>query len=86
MGISVEKLAGGKLLRVEYTNTVKITGDFFLHPEEKIIDIETFLTQQYAIEATELIARLDSFVQTEHIQMIGITPEAIVNNLKKAMQ
>lgn len=86
MGLSVEKLRGGKLLRVEYNNSVKITGDFFLHPEEKITEIEQFLTEQCNEDAQHLIAALQAFVQQQHIELVGITPEAIITNLKKAMR
>ena len=49
MGRAEYKVKGGKLIRVQLTakdkkiKKIKITGDFFLHPEEVIEDIERTL-------------------------------------------
>ena len=44
-GKAVHKVEGGKLLKItvefdDVIDDVKITGDFFLHPEESIKDLE----------------------------------------------
>lgn len=59
----------GKLLKVfleydESIRSIKITGDFFLHPEEKILEIEKGLVGTPANEAaiTERLGQLLSGV------------------------
>jgi len=89
---SEEKVPGGKLLRVkvdfdEKINKVEITGDFFLYPEDKLKEIEgtlSGLTVSISEEKlTELIIRE---VQDHKIEMVGISPEAIARNIKKALE
>ena len=90
-GVSTEKVPGGKLLRVkvDYSATIKrvsITGDFFLHPEEAIEKIELSLKGLNANESEQSIAGIIKEVATRHdIDMIGVDPEAIARNVKKAI-
>ena len=69
------KVAGGKLLRCEMDisdgkiSSIKITGDFFMHPEEKIVELEAALTgiktEKDAIERV-----VDEFFKGE-VEVIG---------------
>lgn len=92
---SEEKVSGGKLLRVKVEfdggidgkiSSVAITGDFFLYPEEKLKEIEQTLkgisTSITEDKLTELIIRV---VDNHKIEMVGISPEAIARNIKKAI-
>ncbi len=71
------KVPGGKMLRVsvEIEDCIikffKITGDFFIHPEKAIIDIERFLKGKH-IE--NISAELSSFVKKNKITLIGFSP------------
>lgn len=83
-GFAVEKVEGGKLVRarVEHDGSVmisvKITGDFFLHPEEGITLIEEAL-RGAPVDSTEMeLAMLVMDVVEEHkLELVGVTPEAI---------
>ena len=49
-GKAINKVAGGKLIKVSLgvedgrIVDIKVTGDFFMHPEEKIEELENTLT------------------------------------------
>ncbi|MBI4009717.1 MAG: lipoate--protein ligase family protein [Candidatus Aenigmarchaeota archaeon] len=90
-GVASEKVAGGKLVRVKVNydnviNSINIYGDFFLHPEDAIEDIERSLIGLKTDVDESLIAGIISeVVEVKGIQLIGITPEAISKAVKKAM-
>ena len=91
-GVAEEKVEGGKLVRVKVEfidklNRVQITGDFFLHPEENLKDIEEGLLDT-SIEATEqeIIDKIKAVVSLKNITMIGITAEVIARLIKKITQ
>ena len=83
------KVPEGKLLRLKVDikknsiKQIKIAGDFFIHPEEAILEIEEFLTE---ININEIEKKLSSFLRKRKIQIIGFTPgdlqEVIVLNAK----
>ncbi|MFH1650334.1 MAG: hypothetical protein ABIA93_07360 [Candidatus Woesearchaeota archaeon] len=86
---SVLKVPNGKLLRAEVEHDgnrikkVKITGDFFLHPEEVIIRIEGVF-EHCALpldekRCVEMLARV-----LEGAQLIGAAPEDIVMVVRQA--
>jgi len=85
-----EKLPAGKLVRVavdfdKIINSVTITGDFFLHPEDKLELIENALSGlPLAIAEEDLRRRVEFVVEAEGIEMAGITPEAIARLVKQA--
>ena len=91
-GISKLKVPGGKLLIVKIRygakiEGIQILGDFFLHPEDSLKDIEDSLVGISAAASEEEIARIvDSVIRREGIEAIGITPEAIAGSVKGAMK
>ena len=91
-GIATEKVPGGKLLKikVDYNgriNSVKITGDFFIHPEESIGDREKSLVGVEAnAEEVVIVNIVSEVVKAEEIELIGINPEAIARVVKGAMK
>jgi lipoate-protein ligase A len=85
------KAIGGKLLRVRMTvtadnppliQTIRITGDFFMHPEEAIEDLEQLLTGAPLDEAA-LCARVQMFFD-EDVQVVGADVDDFVTALLKA--
>lgn len=90
-GEATEKVPGGKLLRIkadygERIERVQLTGDFFLYPEEEIASIEQALAGLPTDEDKKrIIALLDDTIAKKSIQLIGITPEAIAQTLRKAI-
>lgn len=87
----MEKVPNGKLLilRVDFDkkiNKVEIIGDFFVHPEESIEDIEkslSKLTLDFDLKKETNI--LKQFVKENQIQLIGFDEESILNLLKKVI-
>jgi lipoate-protein ligase A len=79
MGRAQYKVKGGKLLKVQLSQTgfkiskVKITGDFFLHPEALIEELEETLLGQPLDEA-KLAAFIESFLSKRNAIMLGVSP------------
>jgi lipoate-protein ligase A len=87
------KAEGGKLLRVRLTigegqpcqiRDIKITGDFFMHPEEAIERLEAMLTDvPYTEEAVR--AKVQAFFeQSPRVQVIGAGVEDFVHVIMAA--
>ncbi len=85
------KAIGGKLLRVRMTvtednppviQTIRITGDFFMHPEEAIEDLEKVLIGAPLDEAA-LRERVQTFFDAD-VQVVGANVDDFVTALLKA--
>ncbi len=92
LGVAAEKLAGGKLVRikVEFQDdkimSVQVTGDFFIHPEEKIKEIEElFVLKSIFYDEKQLGDDMMKAIKKNGMTLIGITPEAIARITKKAI-
>lgn len=91
-GVATEKVPGGKLLRikVDYSDKierVQITGDFFLHPEDKLLLIEESLRGLKTDEEEARIADIvNNVVASSSIQLVGIDPQSIARTLKRAVK
>lgn len=86
------KVPGGKLLRMslEYDTTVllraKICGDFFIHPEETIMDMERVLLSLPVESEMERIKELlDRAVNHHHAQLIGVDTKTIAELIHGAI-
>jgi len=77
------KVPGGKLLRVSLSvsrasdppriTQVTLTGDFFMHPEEAIEELESALVGAL-LERAALEERIGTWMRGR-VQLIGATPE-----------
>lgn len=82
----------GKLIRLDVTYSdriehLKITGDFFLHPEETLDLIVTELTGvEVPIQKDLLIRKTRIILDSNEAEMIGITVEDLINTLQEATQ
>lgn len=91
IGKSELKAQGGKLIRVECdvherSNVVMrliITGDFFLHPEEAIEELEGSLLMLRA-EPEILTSHIRSFFAKDYT-LVGAKPEDFVNAILNAI-
>ena len=87
-----KKLPNGKLVRlfVEAQATVtslKITGDFFAHPEECIEDMEQLLVGlPVTTLAKEIQEKLDEYVTENSILLVGLTTEALAGMIEEALK
>ncbi len=90
-GFASEKIKGGKLVRinVEYADrieNVRITGDFFMHPEETLFEIEEALKGVDSKESEATLAeRIVRIAAKRKAQLIGIAPEDIARVLRAAI-
>jgi lipoate-protein ligase A len=77
IGKGEKKVAGGKLVRCTATfeqgriSAVRFSGDFFMHPEEKIEELEVRLTGQPA-DAAHLTDLLENLCADA--ALIGVSP------------
>ena len=83
---AIYKVPGGKLLKVfvrldgSSLSEVKITGDFFIYPEESIDTLESAV-RGMKLEKTPLLDALNACVETEDLELFGVTTESIVHTL-----
>ncbi|MCW4048837.1 MAG: hypothetical protein NWE89_03785 [Candidatus Bathyarchaeota archaeon] len=79
------KVPGGKLLTAEVEEKngvlvhVKISGDFFMHPEAAIIDLEAALCNS---PTDEIEDRVERFFYVNKVSLFGVSPEDFVKVIK----
>ncbi len=85
-----EKVPNGKMVSVEVetdagiTTSVKVTGDFFLHPEDTIGAVEKTLTGIAAeTDEAEVASRIRDALKGA--QLIGATAEDLARIFKRAV-
>ncbi|MBI2085363.1 MAG: hypothetical protein HYT71_02520 [Candidatus Aenigmarchaeota archaeon] len=90
-GVSTEKVVGGKLLRVKVDfdskiNQVRITGDFFAHPEDVIEKIENSLSG-LSVNAgeEEMRHKIENVITKTGADVVGIDAASIARNIMKAV-
>lgn len=80
-----EKVAGGKLVRLELEHDgsritrAKITGDFFMHPEDGVEKLEGALIGASITEAGKpaLARKLSDAVRSNSLELVGFSSETI---------
>ncbi len=84
---TIYKPPDGKLLRIRFDvegdiiKSLRITGDFFIHPEEAIVDIEQFLIGK---KIHIIDSALTEFLSDNNITVIGFSPIDLLSALRKA--
>ena len=82
----------GKMIRMDVTFSdqilnLKITGDFFLHPEETLDLIVLELTGVSVPVQKELLTKkINQILNNQEADLIGVTAEDIINTLEEATQ
>ena len=82
----------GKLLRLDviyddHIEYLKITGDFFLHPEDTLEKIVSELTSiSLPLNKEDLILKVEFILDENEAELIGITAEDIIKLLEEAVQ
>lgn len=80
MGKAEYKVEGGKLVKVQLQKTgkaigkIKITGDFFLHPEELIEELEKRLEGRL-LDEQDLAQHIKDLLEKNEAVMLGASPE-----------
>lgn len=86
------KVREGKLVKVEVEcdsviRKIKITGDFFLHPEEILEKIEkSMLGLKKDADMEAIASEIRKIVEAHGAQMIGISPESMALVIKEALK
>jgi len=90
-GTATRKVPGGKLLRIDvvYADTIqslKLTGDFFLHPEETLDEITAALTGfALPLDVDRATQAVETALKARDAQLIGATAEDIILTLQEAL-
>ena len=80
MGRSAYKVQGGKMIKVQLSSKlgkiekIKIMGDFFLHPEELIEDLERALIG-LPLDEEKIGDFIRAFLEKKKATLIGAKPE-----------
>ena len=89
-GKAIYKVPGGKLLKVDLgvrdgrIAELRITGDFFIHPEEAIEELEERLLGQRA-EGKDIEECINRLLETG-VEMIGVSAADIVASILSARE
>ena len=81
LGKAIYKVKGGKMIKIQLTlenkkiiRDLRITGDFFLHPEETIEDIEKAL-RGCSLSKEELVRIIKETLTSKRAVLLGASPE-----------
>lgn len=80
MGRAVYKVEGGKMIKVQLTQKdgkiekLKMMGDFFLHPEEIIEEIESTLIGS-PLEEEIITSSINALIEEKGATLLGAKPE-----------
>ncbi len=85
MNCIIHKVPNGKLLKLFLEvkegriDTIKITGDFFVHPEEAIEELEKQLCGVGIADVEQVV---HTFFEQRDVEMVGLTEESLIQVLK----
>ena len=88
VGKAVLKVAGGKMLRAEVEHeegilkAVKLSGDFFIHPEEAISAIEADLQGATVEQAAD---RVDETARALRAELVGFSAKDVQQVIEMAV-
>ncbi|MBS3127601.1 biotin--protein ligase [Candidatus Woesearchaeota archaeon] len=83
---AIYKVPNGKLIKIHADiknnkiQNIKITGDFFCHPEEKFSEIEKSLL--YVPFEEEIIKnKIKQIIQQQNLTLIGLSPDDLTKTI-----
>jgi lipoate---protein ligase len=96
----VRKIPGGKMVRVDvrFSDTleyVRITGDFFLFPEDVIDQLEAALVgTRLPLDfpalpgghRDDVVSKIEAILQANQAELYGVSPQDIVSMLEEALK
>ncbi len=92
IALAKQKVREGKIVKVEveYDESIKklkITGDFFLHPEEVLDEIEkSMIGLKKEASIVTIASKIHTIMAAHDARMIGISPESLAEVLKGALK
>ncbi|CAJ37887.1 hypothetical protein [Methanocella arvoryzae] len=87
-----KKVPGGKLVRLAIdmsgqTARIRLSGDFFVHPEEGIFEIEELLAGLPVDEPADRVKDvIDNHIMARKLELIGIDSETIAQLFTECFQ
>ena len=87
-----QKVKEGKVVKVEVDcdnviSDIKITGDFFIHPEDMLDEIEkSIIGLERSASVETITSTIQSRIADRDVQMIGISPESIALLIREALK
>lgn len=91
IGKSIYKVPDGKLVKISLDfednkiNSVKITGDFFLHPENGLELIEKKLVGAELSEQ-ELVNKINEATEKNNLELFGLNSEGVTKAILMAKE
>lgn len=85
----IYKVINGKLLKIKFQlnnniiESFNLRGDFFIHPEDELENIEKFLI---GLKIDNIDRSLNDFLKKNHIQVLGFNPIDLKKAIKNAME
>ncbi len=82
------KIPGGKLLACElalrdgHITDIKLSGDFFMHPETSIIDLEAAIKGSTPSTYPE---KINDFFKDSDITLYGVSPQDFIQVIQLAL-
>ncbi len=92
MANAKQKVREGKLVKVEveYDKSItklKITGDFFIHPEDILEKIEkSILGLEKEVSKEALASKIREIAEANDAQMIGVSPGSLAQVIREALK
>ena len=89
---SKQKVKEGKVVKVEIEcneliRNVRITGDFFIHPEDILDEIEkSIIGLERSASIETITSNIRKRIADRDVQMIGISPESIALLINEALK
>ncbi len=89
-GVARYKVRGGKLIvvKVEYGTAIEdiqILGDFFMHPEDSIFEVEAKIKGLPLESLGGIEGVVSQLVSEKHIEMVGIDAQSIGKAVREAV-
>lgn len=87
-----QKVKEGKVVKVEIEcneliRNVRITGDFFIHPEDILDEIEkSIISLERSASIETITSNIRSRIADRDVRMIGISPESIALLISEALK
>lgn len=90
MGEGVYKASKGLIrvkiqVRSEMIKDITISGDFFMHPEDRLWELESFLTGTPAEEG-RILSKIEDFYAKTRVLTPGVTPRDFKKAIMKGIE
>ncbi|MDY6780471.1 MAG: hypothetical protein SV760_08000 [Halobacteria archaeon] len=84
-----KKVEDGKSVRVRVDVEdveVEVFGDFFMHPEEAIANLEEVLKDDIRKRVDEIADDVENYLEDENVELLGVSAEDIADCVAEARE